>query len=475
MFEFIWGVLSGILQAFLFGGFIILGFKLYEWWSDRFYNVKVGKYLSKKKSKTYEISLPYGADTSIAEMEAFFNESSVISGNRSTSEIMSLGKWFFQICFDIVSIGGDVKMYLTAEQGRMDLLRSLLTKHYPDVIMKESPWPYEEWPEEWWNEDGVFGLKGYRGNDIVPAKSQIHPIKNYNEFYSKDGRLINDPMETLFSYLRTIPKDSIVAIQYHLRPWPAEDAKKKWKKDLETLREEFTNNAVVEKKGNSIVPITGEEEKILDDARKKIAKAHYRSKIRWFVIHDPKSKSLDPSMAAKGVSAYLQEFSTSQQKLGALREMNTDAKTVSGKYGVLDGIVSDKINAIYWMTRQKEYTMRRIYNGIRNRSGGFNGHDDALMSCADLAGLIHFPKKRLSQVEMREHNMLIQQQNPQASMGTAPGGVVIQQYQPAYYIQQDGSVASTGGSLPIQGDNFQSVPQLEVKRNTPKPPDNLPA
>lgn len=465
----------GIIQTFIAGGFIILGFKIYEWWGDRFYTTKVGKYVSKKKVITYDISLPIGADTSITEMEAFFNEASVISGNRSSSEIMSLGKWFFQICFDIVSIGGDVKMYISVEQGRMQLVQALLKKHYPDIIMVETEWPYKQWPKEWWDEDGVFGWKSYRGNEITLTKSQIHPIKSYKEFYSHDDRLMNDPIETLFSYMREIPKDSVMMIQYNLRPWPAAEAKKKWKKELEKLREEFTNNAVVEKKGNTIVPITSEEEKILDNARRKIPKAHYRSKIRWLVIHDKKSKSLDPSMAAKGISAYLQEFETGQQKLGALREMNTDAKAVSGKYGALDGIVTSKINEIYWMTRQKEYTMRRMYNAIINRDGGFSG-GDPLMSCEDLAGLIHFPMKRMSIAEKNINTLGFANNRTTGDQlqNQHQGGVVIQQYQPAYYIQQDGTLAQAETSPHlVNGLNSESAKKLQKEKKSPPPP-NLP-
>lgn len=453
MFDFIWGLVVALVEVFLFGGFIISGFKAYEWYFDREIDTKIGGYLGKQKFITVELKVPEGVSLSISEMETIFIESHSISGNRSVQEILSSGKWFFQINFDIISTGGEIHTYLHMEESRLELTRTFVLKHYPNLEFIQCEDPYKSWPRQWWDEDGVNGMHGYRGADIVPV-DDLYPVRSWNTFYGKDGLLISDPMSSLLAYMHTIPKDTVMVMQYIMRPWDIKpDKKKSWNAKLQKIRHEFLTNSIVEKKGTMIQALTREEEEVLNSIQVKMQKPQYRLKMRWLVLYKNKPKDvLDDGIASKAVASYLREYKTGMQNLFQAGSTNTDKKYDGGKFGPFDGVLGNWLNNIYWGGSEKEYRMRKFYTAVIGRSldKGMSSND-FLMDTESIASLLHFPESKmriatLSPVYGNHRRGVGQQYEDQQ--------VVIQQYQPAFYLQQDGT------PVPINSPELQpSQPQ----------------
>jgi hypothetical protein len=267
---------------------------------------------------------------------------------------------------------------------------------------------------------------------------------------------------------------------------------KGWEAFIQKLRKEYIENNIVEKAGTTVQVLTTEEEEILQNAQVKMKSSQYKTKIRWLLIYNKKSKNVDEGNVKKSMNAYLQELSTSMQSLKDSGETNTAQKYGGGKFGLADGIIGDWLNRIYWTAGEKTYRMRRLYNSVINQSLYIGENpDNFYLDPASLAALIHFPQQKtvlgINPVYANQMgNYQEENQNPDKS-------VIIQQYQPAFYIHNpDGTQIPIN---PVQPVNFvnpmtgqslansviQSIPgQLEYNNQKRldelknKPPEDLP-
>jgi hypothetical protein len=458
MIEFIWSLLSGFVQVFLYGGFIIFGLKYYEWYDDRLVAKRSGRWAAKQNIRTVEIVPPIDSALLISEMQSLFTEIYGISGNRTPDEIYSTGAGFFNIAFDIIGHNSQVQYFLTMESSRLDLTVSFLKQHYPTIEVRDTVHPFKSWPQEWWDQDGLNGLRAYRGADIVPAKTDLHPLKSYKKFYNSSGGLVNDPMNVLMNTLKNMPADGYLVMQYIFRPHPGVLATrvKGWEDTIQKLKKEFIDNNSVEKIGANVQTLTQEEEEILQNAIVKMKSIQYRTKLRWMLIYDKKSGTVDEGNIKKGIGAYFQDLSTSVQSVKDSDATNTEKRYPGGMFGPLDAVVGNWMNRIYWTTTERSYRMRRLYSALINQSLD-TGEDSSnfFLDPESIASLLHFPQ---SKTTITINPVYTQ---PQQQQTTSDGRhVVIQQYQPAFYIQHpDGTQVPVGSMQPVQIINSNTTGQ----------------
>ena len=479
MLELIWGVIIAFIQVGIFGGLPLLALKYYEWYDDRLVDRKIGGWIGQQKFETVELVVPPNTSFSISEMQAFFNESVVISGNRGVAEIYSTGAAFFDMAFEIIGHDGKFNIYLTLEKARLELLIGFLKSYYPTLGIFPCKHPFEDWPSEWIEGEGLNGLTGFRGADIVPAKTDLHPLKDWTKFYN-NGVLISDPMNILINTMKSMPKDGYLIFQYAFRPHPdAQNGKTgSWEKELGALRKEFLTNNVVERVAGGIQSLTREEEDILQNAQVKLKSNQYRTKLRWAVIYDPKG-SVNQGNIKKSIGAYLQELSTSVQSLKDSGGTNTIKEYSGGSFGPFDSLLGGWINKVYWGKSEKYHRVQRLYKTLIGHSLG-SGDDPFFLDPGSIASMLHFPQ--IKQQEQNNSNS-INYQNPGYQ-----SGLVIQQYQPSFFVQQDGTRVPANQFMPGQGINQpvmsysnqnqaylnnNQVPQLVQVENY-EPPDNLP-
>jgi len=435
LLQFFVGIIFGLFQVLLYGGIVIIGVKAYEWYDDKFLEKKKTGYFSKQKFGTVRFIVPPETYIPISEMEAFFVDATSISGGRSISEIYAEGKWFFNLVFEIVAKGGEINTYLTAESGRLELALTFLKTHYPGIESVRCDHPFKNWPENWWDEDGVEGLKGYRGADVVLGKNDVHPIKSWKHFY-RDGVLISDPMALLINFLKTTPPDAYVVLQYIFRPFDARNRIPGWKKEVQRLRNEFTSNGDFETDSRGFQRLTKEEESILSTAQASINKPRYRLKFRWVTIYDKNNKNIDEGNIKKGIFAYLNEYTTNTQKFTQSGPTNTDESYGGGHFGPLDGKAGKWLNRIYYKSSEKLYRMKRFYKGLIGKEIDFGTDSNELfLDCESCASLFHFPEIKIQTAISSIYGNYKQAQPTPNSESP----VVIQQYQPAFYLQNDGS------------------------------------
>ncbi len=451
MFDFIWGLVVGLFQVILFGGFFIFGIKYYEWYDDRLVAKKGGQWASSQKIVTVELIVPPNTPVPISEMETFFTDAHVISGNRSASEIYASGAGFFNMTFDLIGHDGKVQIYLTLEKARMELVLSFLNHHYPAIEAHECEHPFKKWPQEWWMEDGVFGLKTLRGADFVPLKSDLFPLKSWKKFYNSNGILVNDPMNMLYNTLKSMPSDGYLIMQYIFRPHPQVQVSrtKGWNSELQKLRKNFLTNSFVDKTSMSLQALTKEEEEILQGVQVKLNSTQYRVKFRWMVAYDKQSKTVDDGNVRKGIGAYLQELSTSMQGLKDSGDTSTEKKYDGGKFGPFDGMMGNWLNKKYWDGSEKYYRLRRLYSAVVGQSlDTGESSSNFFLDPGSCASLFHFPQDK------EAYN------NTQTTQTTqnADGKVVIQQYQPAFYIRQP-----DGTQVPVMNGSGQALPGNYVR------------
>ncbi|MEM1312582.1 MAG: hypothetical protein AAGF07_03920 [Patescibacteria group bacterium] len=438
MIDFIWSLLVGFSQVLIVGGFLIVGLKYYEWYDDRYANRKIARWSNKQEYLTIRILFPEDINLPISEMQSFFEDANVIGSSPSKKELYSQGSSFYNIVIDIIANNGQLGYFLTAERSKMDLVTVFFKNVYPDIDLLSCEHPFKSWPKEWWDREGLGGsLRNYKGSEVAPDDSDLHPLRKWQDFYDNNGHLVSDPISLITDTSGEIPENAFLVLQYIFKPHALNynQKVKEWELDIKKIRKKFIENKDIEKSGNTIQSLTKEEERILQEAQQKMKSKQFKTKLRWLLIYDKRKSSFDADKYKKIISAYYQELSTDVQSLNNTLSTNTDAKYIGGKFGLLDGLIGGWINTIYWSSGERSYRMKRLYKSIVSQSFEMGDSQSCFyLDTQSIASLFHFPQvKEKSKLNKNYYNPQTQPIKAQSVDGKS---VVIQQYQPAFYIQQ---------------------------------------
>ncbi len=368
MFGFLSGIAIGVWHSFCFGGFIMVALKIYEWWNDRYYDKK----RSTAKKNTPKITIEITLKTNIKNLKRdyiyenfknFLTQMSAIHDIHNPFDTHTVNRATPQFTFDIVATNETIKMYMTTYYFHTNFVKNLLHQSFEDISLHQVKDPYSEMDLDHWEKK--------RGSFLVTKSKDIYPLKTYKCSSSDDfGNLI--------AFMKTIPADSIMAIQYDFQSFSTAGKKTQWKRQFEDKKQEYF--------GSELDFYTKEEEKDLDNIQRKISSPHLKTKIKWMILTN--NRHLDTDIVAQSISAYTQSYATINQKIGNSLLVDSNRSYKSKKWGFLNGWVTKKMNRVYF-EKENEYMMDYIFNGIKKRIRTLDKDETVILTPEEIASLFN--------------------------------------------------------------------------------------
>ncbi len=182
---------------------------MWRWWRMERYDATV-------KRIVLEVKMPKEVLKPIKAMEQVF------AGFHSIHDVFTWReKWIegqFQLTFalEIVSIGGEVHLYIRTPQQFRGIIESNIFSQYPEAEISEVPDYAKNVPQDIPNKDwDLFGT------DIINTKPDPYPIKTYSFFESetqtKEEKRI-DPLAGLLEGLSTLLEGEQLWVQVVVKP-----------------------------------------------------------------------------------------------------------------------------------------------------------------------------------------------------------------------------------------------------------------
>ena len=369
-------VYAGVI---LLGGWLIIAAVLYsKWRTDRKLDDVIGGWLSKQDYLIVQLFPPAINERSMAEMENLYINLASIFRNITKKDMHLEGKTLEAYSFEIHSRGGQVSFYVRLNRNYLPLLRSSLAAHYPGSEVIEVPDPLQTWPREWKGQAGPY-TKMSSMDIVFGSKSDLYPLKSWQDFQREDNTPLTDPVSTLITALESIEPQDYAIVQYILKPRLDTGVIKTWQEELKKKRQEFKENSAMEIGDDGGVKLlTKQEQNILNAAEGKITGDNYHTKIRlgFFTATGGPNRMLGPIMG------YFKQYASEIQFL----KPDSSTKTTASSESLTWGPWLDKW---YWK-RENEIRERRQYTNLLRRSFSA-GSTPKYFNVASLAALFHFP------------------------------------------------------------------------------------
>jgi|GEM_PF-1000595 len=357
---------------------------------------KQGKYWVNLKWNLFEVSVPQDAVQTPKGMVNFFTH---LAGSKSSitfKEGFLDGKFQAYFGLEIVSNGGDIKMYIRLQQKYIDLVQAALYAQYPEAQIVEVDDYVDIAPTEFPNEEyDLFG------SEIVSRKADYMPFRTYDVFEhqgEKDQRF-KDPMLGLFEMLGKMRPGEHYWIQTLIMQPDEQDWRKEGvkainelygKKDKpkkswfgstfgwliegtlkETLGIEIGGSEAEDSPDDfRMFKITPDEREMLDAVQRKISFLGWYSTIRF--VYFAKKDVFRKGTVAAMTKGYFHQFShPGWNKLG-----------IHGPSTTKDDY--------FWQEWQLNAKQKRILGRYKSRSFT-GGSTPFIFNCEELATMFHFP------------------------------------------------------------------------------------
>lgn len=152
---------------------------------------------------------------------------------------------------EIVSLGGEVHLYIRTPKKHKKLVEAGLYAQYPNVEIEEAMDYMDDFPKS----TAEVYQKGYSifGGEFIQRKKYIYPIITYENFELGKDELAIDPISAFFETLSNIQKEEMVFLQFLIRP-----ADNKWQeegqKEIDKMlgRESKEEKKPVSKRGGAL-------------------------------------------------------------------------------------------------------------------------------------------------------------------------------------------------------------------------------
>ena len=377
-----------VLGPFVVGSVIIWGL-LQVWQSN-----KQDQYWEKLHWDLLAVTIPQDAINTPKGMENFFNN---LAGSKSAItkyEEWILGKFQAYFTFEIVSMGGNIQMYIRTTKKYRDLVEAALYAQYPEAQIIEVEDYTKDFPTEFPNDEwNCFG------SEMSMAKEHYFPLKTYDLFEhqgEKDLRF-KDPLLPMLEMLGKMQPGEIFAIQIVIispddqswrksglkwiaKTYGKEEQKKKgmvsemvgWiPKELGTQIAGMAFAGEDEKKQDDfrMFKITPDERDTLDAVKTKCTQIGWYGKVR--VVYLAKHELFRKGTIAAMIKGTFNQFDSGINKLGL-----TNSCTPKDDYFFQE-----------WVMPKKQRILVRKYKN-RSLSAGTNMY---ILTAAELATMFHFP------------------------------------------------------------------------------------
>ncbi len=204
-------------------------------------------------------------------------------------------KWF---SFELVSIGGEIHLYVRVPKKYKDYVEASLFSYYEDIEIREvedyiAPLPHScreliEREVEFW------------GTEMILAKEDAYPIKTYPNFEHEAEEKQYDPIATFLETLGRTKKEEIAG--FHMITVPADVKwKDQWKELLEKIQKPIAPKGDDKKAGQ----LTPGQVEVLKAVEMNLSKPAFHTLIRIFYFA-PKTAFNDGY--TKGLTGAFQQY-----------------------------------------------------------------------------------------------------------------------------------------------------------------------
>ena len=196
----------------------------------------------KLKFVLLEIKIPREIQKSPKSMEQILlNFSSLYDPPMIAKAKYQGGEMVSPYSFEVVSIGGEIHLFIRVLEKLKNNVESAFFSYYPDVELlgvEDYTKRFPQSSEEMYRS----GMKVW-GIEVKLSKEGFYPIKSYTEFESSSEEKGLDPMSSLLEVLAKVEKNEIVGLQIIATPASPKWAKK-YEKDVEELREKIKGSTM---------------------------------------------------------------------------------------------------------------------------------------------------------------------------------------------------------------------------------------
>lgn len=426
MIFFLVNFLSDLVRAggwvFLLGGFVCVFNMLYDWLNDQWLDYKIGGWFSKQEYVFLRVFPPAINESSMGEMEQFFQRIWCIYQKRTPFEIYTEGKWYQGYIIEFHSKGGHIGIFIRVNKMYVSLVKSSLEASFLGIHVVECPNPFEGWPQDWDRKTGrytqMYGalMTIMTARDPVQKRGKdcdVYQIKTWKDFQRDFNKPMSDPAAGLFSILKNLDPEEYLVIQFCIQPFFDEGRIKKWKQMFQEKKLELTQNAdtSVNEEGE-VSMLTDSEKSILNGMDKKIHSLNFLTKIRFVAFSNEKTAQ---KRATQLAFSYFVQFNSHAVVFYPDPDTVTSKEPKGDIFGILGpqmGLFLDK--AFY--EKERYFREKCLYQGLLRRSLGV-GTPPFYLTPEELAAMIHFPYVTLEDSKMQT---IIENTKPENQQGSGP-------------------------------------------------------
>jgi hypothetical protein len=124
-----------------------LGIKIYEWADDRFLDDTIGGWIVKQKKMYFKIVPSNSSQIDVKDMENFLMNLNSTFENLSEKDLRTGAKFHQEYCIDLISLSGDINMYIKMYEKSLTTFVSAAKTHFPNVQFVEVESPYAQFPK----------------------------------------------------------------------------------------------------------------------------------------------------------------------------------------------------------------------------------------------------------------------------------------------------------------------------------------
>ncbi len=395
LLNFISGLLFYMGVSYLAGGFLFWGFKLMENWDNNFILYKRSKWSGQPDMHKvfYKVCLPVGFKCKPEDMVGFFYDMrNLVGGKRTKHQIYNLGKWYYNLNFDIIIKNKQLEIYMSFPYKRTDYILKTFKMRFPNIKLIQTKDPYTHWPKKW-----------------IPGKTRLGPYTKFHAFdfgladtgpfpLGSPSEVPGSPLTELLESFLDFDSNVMFILQYVFRPYPTDDYEDKWKKQLSQLKSKLLSRSASfkyeDEQGKEKTATTGDlvtntQKKLIDACEQKLNTAHFRVHGKVMIFF-PLGKDYYGPTVEKMFRGYTGQTS------GDLNILTKDWLTATDRFffsnkNILDTFVGPIMDKMYH-PKENIYRAKVQYDGLPDRDVDVSHPSSEFMvDVYSASSMFHFP------------------------------------------------------------------------------------
>jgi hypothetical protein len=353
-------------------GFFFLGLKFWEFWDFKFVIFKRGIWKSSPvmRKVCYKILPAKDSNYNVIDMYPAWNQiRTVLDHTRTKYEKYVLGKWYYDIAFDIIIRNGKPEFYIQFPLKFKDIVFAAFLNNFPGIRLLESEDPYKHWPKKWSPGQKIGPYKDFYATNIGLANSDMYPLRDPASYSAGET-----PLGNLISKFLELDPQTTIILQYVIRPFGTEGKMPKWEKELNAYKKEVfekSGSLEVSQKDSTANNLSGElitdvSRRTINAVENKFNESHFRTGFKIFVFY-PQGKSYYIKNIEKIFKSYCGQTASDMQIMEKKWRTATNLSFQKLNEGLLDNVVGPIMDRFYY-TKHSIYRKKVQYQGLLGRS-----------------------------------------------------------------------------------------------------------